>query len=48
MNWTAGILAFILLLPMYYILWRMHKKNDEIDQEYNKKLERIYSGRRDL
>jgi hypothetical protein len=38
MNWAAGALAFVLFLPAYYILYRMHKKNNEIDAEYKKRL----------
>lgn len=42
MNWTAGILVFVLVyVPMMVIFYRFHKRNKEIDLEYEQKLERI-------
>lgn len=42
MNWTAGILAFVLVyVPMMVIFYRFHKRNKEIDREYEEKLEQI-------
>lgn len=42
MNWTAGILAFVLLyVPIMVIFYRFHKRNKEIDREYEEKLEQI-------
>lgn len=39
MNWTAGILAMILLwIPAIAILVWMHRSNKKIDQEYKEKL----------
>lgn len=42
MNWTAGILAFILFwVPMAIIVVRFHKENKEIDRKYEEKIRRI-------
>jgi len=42
MNWTAGILAIVLMwIPCAIILFRLHKLNKQIDQEYKEKLEEI-------
>ena len=42
MNWTAGILAFALLyVPMMIVFYNFHKRNKEIDREYEEKLEAI-------
>lgn len=42
MNWTAGILAFVLLyVPMMIVFYNFHKRNKEIDREYEEKLEAI-------
>lgn len=42
MNYTAGILALVLLyIPIMVIFYRFHKRNKEIDLEYEQKLERI-------
>jgi hypothetical protein len=42
MNWTAGILAFILFwVPMAIIFVRFHKENKEIDRKYEEKMRRI-------
>lgn len=42
MNWTAGILAFILFwVPMAIIFVRFHKQNKEIDRKYEEKMRRI-------
>jgi len=42
MNWTAGILAFVLVyVPMMVVFYRFHKRNKEIDREYLEKLEAI-------
>lgn len=42
MNWTAGILAFVLVyVPMMVIFYHFHKRNKEIDREYEEKLEQI-------
>jgi len=42
MNWTAGILVFVLVyIPMMVVFYRFHKRNKEIDIEYEQKLEQI-------
>ena len=42
MNWTAGILAFLLFwVPMGIIFWRWHKENQRIDREYLERLREI-------
>lgn len=42
MNWTAGILALVLLyVPMMIVFYNFHKRNKEIDREYEEKLEAI-------
>jgi hypothetical protein len=42
MNWTAGILAFILFwVPMGIIFVRFHKQNKEIDRRIEEKMRRI-------
>lgn len=42
MNWTAGLIVFILVyVPMMVIFYRFHKRNKEIDREYEQKLEAI-------
>ncbi len=42
MNWTAGILAFLLFwVPMAVIFVRFHKQNKEIDRQYEEKMRRI-------
>ncbi len=42
MNWTAGILAFLLFwVPMAVIFVRFHKQNKEIDRKYEEKMRRI-------
>lgn len=42
MNWTAGILAFILFwVPMAIIFVRFHKQNKEIDRKYEQKMRDI-------
>jgi hypothetical protein len=42
MNWTAGILAFILFwVPMAIIFVRFHKENKEIDRKYEEKIRKI-------
>lgn len=42
MNWTAGILVFVLVyIPMMVIFYRFHKRNKEIDREYEEKLKAI-------
>jgi len=39
MNWTAGLLAMLLLwVPCIAILVWMHRSNKKIDQEYKEKL----------
>lgn len=35
MNWTAGILAFVLVyVPIAVIFYRLHKSNQAIDRQY--------------
>ncbi len=42
MNWTAGILAFLLFwVPMGIIFWRFHKENRRIDERYQQQLREI-------
>ncbi len=42
MNWTAGILAFLLFwVPMAIIFVRFHKENKEIDRKYEEKIRKI-------
>ena len=42
MNYTAGILAFVLVyIPMMVIFYQFHKRDQEIDREYKEKLEAI-------
>ena len=42
LNWTAGILAFVLLfIPMVVIFYRFHKRNQEIDRKYEEAIEQI-------
>ncbi len=42
MNWTAGILAFMLFwVPMAIIFVRFHKENKEIDRKYEEKIRKI-------
>lgn len=39
MNWTAGIIAFLLLwVPCIFIVIHMHRSNARIDREYKEKL----------
>lgn len=42
MNWTAGILAFVLFfIPMMVIFYRFHKQDKEIDRKYEEEMKRI-------
>lgn len=42
MNWTTGLLAFVLVyVPISFIFYRFHKRNKEIDREYEQRLEEI-------
>lgn len=42
MNWTAGILAFVLFwVPMTIIFVRFHKQDKEIDRKYEQRLREI-------
>lgn len=42
MNWTAGILAFVLFfIPTIVIFYRFHKRNQEIDRKYEEAIEQI-------
>ena len=42
MNWTAGILAFILIyIPMAIVFYRFRKQSKEIDRNYEEAMTRI-------
>jgi hypothetical protein len=42
MNWTAGILAFVLVyVPMMIVFYRFMKANKEIDRKYEEEMKRI-------
>lgn len=42
MNWTAGLLAFILLwVPVICIVCWMQKRDREIEREYKEKIKQI-------
>lgn len=42
MNWTAGILAFILIwIPMLIIGYRFYRENQRIDRKYEEEMKQI-------
>ena len=42
MNWTLGILAFVLLyVPMMFIFYTFHKRDQEINRKYEEEIEHI-------
>lgn len=42
MNWTAGILLLVLFyIPLMLIFYTFHKRNKEIDREYEEKIKQI-------
>ena len=42
MNWTAGILAFVLVyVPVMCIFYTFHERNKEIDRKYEEEMKRI-------
>ena len=42
MNWTAGILAFVLIyIPMAIVFYRFHKQSKKIDRKYEQRMEQI-------
>ena len=42
MNWTAGILAFVLVyIPLMVIFYQFRKREKEIDHEYKEKIKQI-------
>lgn len=42
MNWSTGILAFVLIyVPMMIIFYRFHTANKEIDRKYEEEMKRI-------
>ncbi len=47
MNWTAGILAFVLLyLPCMFVLFMMMRATKRADDEYRERMQEIEKWRR--